>query len=163
MTIELVSNSCLTCSQRRGRRRWAKTGMARVYAARSATRRWRPAATLSTTESPTATSPVTAPSLDPVAVSYTHLDVYKRQGLPMGSPISSILAEVLLQHLEKTKILTNNDRHSHKILYWHRYVDDILILYRGNKKTMWTVTVSYTHLLQSPNTTQTSCLQNHDT
>ena len=102
------------------------------------------------------------------AVSYTHLDVYKRQlqnklkqnntpnelineitetlniitkqnyfthnntfytqndGLPMGSPISSILAEVFLQHLEKTKIFTNNDRHSHKILYWHRYVDIIV-------------------------------------
>ena len=26
---------------------------------------------------------------------------------------------------------TNN---SHRILYWHRYVDDILILYRGNKR-----------------------------
>ena len=56
-------------------------------------------------------------------VSYTHL-----------SPISSILAEVFLQHLEKTKILTNNDRHSHKILYWHRHIDDILILYRWNKR-----------------------------
>ena len=58
----------------------------------------------------------------------------QNDGLPMGSPISSILEEVFLQHLEKTKILTNNDRHSHKILYWHRYVDDILILYRGNKR-----------------------------
>ena len=25
-------------------------------------------------------------------------------------------------------------RDRHKILYWHRYVDDILILYRGNKR-----------------------------
>ena len=47
---------------------------------------------------------------------------------------SSILAEVFLQHLEKTKILTNNGRYSYKILYWHRYVDDILILYRGSKR-----------------------------
>ena len=80
---------------------------------------------------------------------FTYNNKYYTQnhGLTMGSPISSILAEVFLQHLEKTKILTNNDRHSHKILYWHRYADDILILYRGNKRQYeQLLTVSYTHL-----------------
>ena len=54
------------------------------------------------------------------------------EGLPMGSPISSLLAEIFLQNMENTKILHKNNKHTQKIIYWHRYVDDIIVLYNGN-------------------------------
>ena len=59
---------------------------------------------------------------------YTQID-----GVPMGSPISSILAEIFIHHIEQKYILHNN-KHAHKILYWHRFVDDIILLYKGNKR-----------------------------
>ena len=89
---------------------------------------------------------------------YTHND-----RLPMDSPITTIPAEIFLQHLGKTRILTNIDRHSHKI-YWHSYTDDIIHLYKGStrqceqcyntkkppqyqgKNYESTMSVSYTHL-----------------
>jgi hypothetical protein len=58
---------------------------------------------------------------------------HQPEGLPMGSPISSILAEIFLQHIERTHIL-NNNKYAHKIIYWYRYVDDIIVLYNGNKR-----------------------------
>jgi hypothetical protein len=48
-------------------------------------------------------------------------------GLAMGAPTSAIFAEIYLQHIEHTiiyKILQN-----HNIIDYHRYVDDILIIY----------------------------------
>jgi hypothetical protein len=45
----------------------------------------------------------------------------QEEGLPMGSPISSVLAEVFLQHIEETRIL-NNNKHAGKIIYWYRTV-----------------------------------------
>ncbi|XP_049940670.1 uncharacterized protein LOC126416829 [Schistocerca serialis cubense] len=49
-------------------------------------------------------------------------------GLPMGSPISGTLANIFISHLENQifdKITTNE---SFKIIYWYRYVDDIICL-----------------------------------
>jgi hypothetical protein len=49
------------------------------------------------------------------------------QGVAMGSPISGLVTEIFLQHLEQ-----NHLRHlldTQHILYYTRYVDDILLVY----------------------------------
>ena len=47
---------------------------------------------------------------------YTQTD-----GLPMGSPISGILAEIFIHNIEQNHII-NNNKYTNKIIYWHRYV-----------------------------------------
>ena len=49
------------------------------------------------------------------------------KGIAMGSPISSMIAEIYLQYLENVYIKRWLD--SKEILFYIRYVDDILILY----------------------------------
>jgi hypothetical protein len=49
----------------------------------------------------------------------------------MGSPISSVMAEIFLQHLEEQNIKQLLD--SRNILFYTRYVDDILIIYDSNE------------------------------
>ena len=51
----------------------------------------------------------------------------------MGSPLSSIMAEIFLQHFEQRKIkfLLEDKR----ILYYNRYVDDIFMIYNQSKIT----------------------------
>jgi hypothetical protein len=49
------------------------------------------------------------------------------KGIAMGSPISGIIAEIFLQHLENMYIKHSLD--SKEITFYKRYVDDILILY----------------------------------
>lgn len=51
-------------------------------------------------------------------------------GLSMGSPLSPFLAEVFISWLERTLISTNT-LFNH-IVYWYRYVDDIICLFKGN-------------------------------
>jgi hypothetical protein len=54
--------------------------------------------------------------------------VYKQnEGLAMGAPTSAIIAEIYLQYIEHTS--TQEILEKHKIVSFHRYVDDILILY----------------------------------
>lgn len=54
-------------------------------------------------------------------------------GLPMGSPLSPLLPEIFMNHLEN-KIqqlpLAKN------LIYWHRYVDDVLIMWKGTKRQL---------------------------
>jgi hypothetical protein len=52
------------------------------------------------------------------------------EGLAMGAPTSAIKAETFIQHLEHNKLIKILNKH--KILDYHRYVDDILILYNEN-------------------------------
>ena len=53
----------------------------------------------------------------------------------MGSPISSILAEICIHYIEQTHILNEqNNKFANKILYWYRYDDDILLLYNGSSR-----------------------------
>jgi Reverse transcriptase (RNA-dependent DNA polymerase). len=55
--------------------------------------------------------------------------------LLMGSPISRLLAEIFIHYIELTHILNElNNKYANKILYWYRYVDDILLLYNGNNR-----------------------------
>jgi hypothetical protein len=52
---------------------------------------------------------------------------YQSEGLAMGAPSSALLAEIYLQFLEHNQILHLPLKH--KIISYHRYVDDILITY----------------------------------
>jgi hypothetical protein len=49
----------------------------------------------------------------------------------MGAPTSAILAEVFLQYLEHTQIADILKKH--QIIDYHRYMDDILIMYNPQK------------------------------
>ena len=49
------------------------------------------------------------------------------KGIAMGSPISGTIAEIFLQDLERTHIKPLIE--SKQILYYTRYIDDILIIY----------------------------------
>jgi hypothetical protein len=53
------------------------------------------------------------------------------KGVSMGSPISDIVSEIFLQHLENTQLKQILD--TNNITLYTRYVDDILIIY-GTKK-----------------------------
>jgi len=59
------------------------------------------------------------------------------KGIPMGSPISSTMAEVYLQYIEETYITQWLE--SKEIVYCKRYVDDILIIYNQKKRNEQTV------------------------
>lgn len=63
-------------------------------------------------------------------------DFYTQErGLAMGSPLSSIMADIFLNHIENNYILNNQKNPLVKnIVYYHRYVDDILCLFNGNTR-----------------------------
>lgn len=54
-------------------------------------------------------------------------------GLPIGSPLSPLMAELFLDHLE-TKIFDNP--HASQIVYWYRYVDDVIALFTGTTRQL---------------------------
>lgn len=56
------------------------------------------------------------------------------KGLPMGGPLSALLAEIYLQQFEKNNILTPTNPHHRKILFYRRYVDDSFIVFKGTKR-----------------------------
>jgi hypothetical protein len=50
-----------------------------------------------------------------------------QKGVAMGSPISGLIAEIFLQNYEQQ--LMKDILDSNKIIFYNRYVDDILIIY----------------------------------
>jgi hypothetical protein len=54
-----------------------------------------------------------------------------KKGLAMGSPISALIAEIFLQHHEEQ--LMKDILDSTNIIFYNRYVDDILIIYNYNQ------------------------------
>ena len=58
------------------------------------------------------------------ATSFVYNDVQYKQlsGLPMGSPISVVLSEIMMQHLEKRSVSQQPVRP----LFWFRYIDDCI-------------------------------------
>ena len=60
----------------------------------------------------------------------------QNDGLPMGSPLSGTLANIYLNHFEKTYIHSEKNKHRKNIIYWHRYADDILILFHGTNRQL---------------------------
>ena len=59
------------------------------------------------------------------------------QGISMGSPISSLIAEIFLQHYEDANIKQLLDMKS--IALYVRYVDDILVIYDTTKINLHTI------------------------
>ena len=55
----------------------------------------------------------------------------QKDGLPMGSPLSSLISEIFLQYLES--IYIDEITKEFNILFYGRYVDDILIIYDNSK------------------------------
>ena len=53
------------------------------------------------------------------------------KGIVMGSPISATLAEIYLQYLEQTHV--KHYLESRDIIYYERYVDDLLIIFDQRK------------------------------
>ena len=56
---------------------------------------------------------------------------HTNKGVAMGSPISSTIAEIFIQHYEKNYIKRILDVKN--ITHYTRYVDDILIIYDNNR------------------------------
>ena len=79
------------------------------------------------------------------------------KGLPMGGCLSGALANIYLATLEQ-KIIK---KHKHNILYYTRYMDDILIIHKGPIKAINTLIhnlqhtfqLSLTHLISQTHTT----------
>jgi len=58
----------------------------------------------------------------------------------MGSPISSMIAEIFLQNIENTHIKQIMD--AKNIIYYTKYVDDILLIY-DTKRTNFDIIHEY--------------------
>lgn len=56
------------------------------------------------------------------------------EGLPMGSPLSGIIADIYMNKIENDLIINDNNPHKDKIIIWKRYVDDILVILNTEKK-----------------------------
>lgn len=54
----------------------------------------------------------------------------QEEGLPMGMPLSAVMAEIYLNRFEE--YIVKGITHVHEILLWGRYVDDILTIYNSN-------------------------------
>lgn len=61
---------------------------------------------------------------------------FQPDGLAMGSPLSGILSEIYLNHIENEYILSDKNPHSSKILHYSRYVDDTLVIFKGNARQL---------------------------
>jgi len=59
---------------------------------------------------------------------------YDSKGLPMGGPLSALLAEVYLQKFVKEHIMCQTNPHRQKILFFCRYVDDCFLSIRATKR-----------------------------
>jgi hypothetical protein len=61
-------------------------------------------------------------------------EIYKQiNGLPMGNPLSPLLAEIYMAHFEKI-IFNSNNKHIKQITFWARYVDDIFCIFKGTER-----------------------------
>jgi hypothetical protein len=67
-----------------------------------------------------------------------------KEGLAMGTPTSSLLSEIYLQHMEKTTIPELLERHN--IKGYFRYVDDILLVYIDNTTNIHKVLDEFNNL-----------------
>lgn len=54
----------------------------------------------------------------------------------MGSPLSGTSAEIYLNHFENSHIMNSTNPHFKNIIYWYRYVDDIILLYKGTNRQL---------------------------
>ena len=54
-------------------------------------------------------------------------------GIPIGSPLGSLIAEIFMDHFEKNFFNSSLGLLRH-VVYWNRYVDDVLCLWNGTNK-----------------------------
>ena len=91
------------------------------------------------------------------ATSFVYNDVQYKQlsGLPMGSPISVVLSEITMQHLEKRSVSHQPVRP----LFWFRYIDDCIYI-----DALPSSSVNYflNHLNSQPRSIQFTCKQQQD-
>ena len=70
----------------------------------------------------------------------TNTNYYRQiSGTPMGSPLSSFLAEAVMQDLESKAVINNDD-----IKTWDRYVDDVLATVKKDKTDDILLTINNT-------------------
>ncbi|KAL1447922.1 hypothetical protein WDU94_008907 [Cyamophila willieti] len=60
----------------------------------------------------------------------------QKDGLPMGSPLSPLCADLFMHFLEKKIFNDSLNPFKRKIGYWFRYVDDILCLFSGTDEEL---------------------------
>lgn len=60
----------------------------------------------------------------------------QKDGLAMGSPLSSILSEIFLNHIENEHLFSDTNRFREKITFYYRYVDDTIVLFNGNSRQL---------------------------
>jgi hypothetical protein len=60
-------------------------------------------------------------------IQHNNLQHKQEKGLSMGAPTSALFAEIFMQFIEHNHII--NTLTKHNVLDYHRYVDDILIIY----------------------------------
>ena len=70
--------------------------------------------------------------LDNNYFSFNEKHYIMKNGLPMGAPISCILADTFMDHVEKEHVLSDTNPYRQQIGNWYRYVDDVLCLWRGS-------------------------------
>jgi hypothetical protein len=68
----------------------------------------------------------------------------QNEGLAMGTPTSSIFSEIYLQYLEDSQLF--NILTHHQIVWYFRYVDDILILYKPSTTSIHTVLQEFNNI-----------------
>lgn len=54
----------------------------------------------------------------------------------MGSPLSGTIANIYLNNIENNLIINNTNKHNNNIIYWYRYVDDVLLLFNGTDRQL---------------------------
>jgi hypothetical protein len=64
--------------------------------------------------------------------------IYKQtEGLAMGSPLSPLLADIFMDNFEKRIFSEDKFKQSKQnIVYWFRYVDDIICLWKGTNRQL---------------------------
>jgi predicted lactoylglutathione lyase len=75
---------------------------------------------------------------------HNHQFYQPNKGITMGSPISSTLAEIYLQYLEE-KYMKHYLEHK-DIVYYRRYVDDLLIVYDQSRRNADKILNSINHI-----------------
>lgn len=55
-------------------------------------------------------------------------------GLPMGGPLSSLMYDIFMNHLEQHMV--NNSPYMYDVLFWGRYVHDVFCIYNGHNNSL---------------------------